>query len=98
MLPVDSTSIRKAQQAYANVIYHGTGNLAYGFEYHYLDREVWSGSSADNHRFMFVLMAGTARADRQPGSTGAEMAQRSTFSEMRDAPVSSPGTMYLKDL
>lgn len=57
-LPGDS--IRRSRQAFVNLIYQRWLNTAVGIEYHYLDRDVQSGATGNNHRIQFVVMVGTA--------------------------------------
>lgn len=91
LLPHTTTSIKRARQAFANLIWQASDNLAFGVEYQYLDRDVRNGLSGDNHRIGFVLMVATPSPKTASPSSG-NMPSAQSYGER------APGTMYLRSL
>lgn len=69
LLPADT--IRKAQEAWCNLLYTASENAAFGVEYHYGQRDVRDGTLGDDHRILIVLQLST-------GGSNSEQAESRT--------------------
>lgn len=100
--PVDNLmhtadSITQARQAFANVIYRASENVAFGVEYHYLDRRVLDGRSGDNHRIAFVFSVTNAKDPKTPSGYRPSTEDAIPPSGIV-VPRDEPGAMYLRSL
>ena len=92
-------SIRKAQEAWCNLVYQQNKKLGYGVEYHFGQRTVRDGRQGLDHRIQFVLSISTGGKSESEGTQDSAQF-KSTLQNVRVTPPApvSPPTAYRRRL